>query len=408
MILDGRYKITAKLVECTFGKTFRAEDLRRYDHPCVVKQLKLASCPQAQRLFKTEAEILLALGTHDQIPQLLAYFEENGKFYLVQEYIAGHPLINELVPGQPLSEADVMSLLLQLLAVLEAVHSRNVIHRDIKPDNIIRRDADGKLILIDFGAVKILSSQSNPALTIAIGTTGYMPNEQISGKPTLSSDVYAVGMVGIQAITGIFPTSLPKDRDTSEVVWRDRARVSPKLAEVLEKMVRYDYRQRYPSAKEALAAVRALPTPPVTLPVTLPVTPPVTPPVTVPSPPPGSKLLIGAICVVGVVAGVLISTVIGPLWKDKVIYPPKLEMNGEAIAGALDGNDKIKPLNNSYSDTYVFTGSSGEEVTIEVNSKDFDTKLEVLDSDNNSLTVSMVRILILRLCSSCPKLGSIL
>jgi len=376
-VLDGRYEITAQLAEGAFGKTFLAQDSRRYGHPCVVKQLKLASYPPAQRLFKTEAEILLDLGTHDRIPQLLAYFEENGKFYLVQEHIAGHSLTDELVPGQPLEETHVMSLLLDLLPVLEAVHERNVIHRDIKPDNIIRRDADGKLVLIDFGAVKVLSSQSNPKTTIAIGTIGYMPIEQISGKPRLSSDVYAVGMVAIQAITGIYPTELPEDSQTKEVVWRDRARISPELAEVLETMVRYDENQRYPSAKEALAAVQALQTPPVT--------PPVNP--TVFSQPPRSKLPIGAIA--GLVAvAVLIPTVIGLLRNGEEIFPPELELNGKAIAGVLDRNDKINPLNNSYLDTYIFNGSRGEEVTIEVNSKEFDTKLEVFDSDNNSLVVN--------------------
>lgn len=295
-VLNKHYEITAQLAEGAFGKTFLAKDRRHDGHSCVVKQLKLASYPLAQRLFKTEAKILRNLGTHDQIPQLLDDFKENGKFYLVQEYIAGHSLTNELVPGQPLEETHVMNLLLELLAVLEAVHSRNVIHRDIKPDNIIRRDADEKLVLIDFGAVKVLFTQSNPQTTIAIGTIGYMPNEQMSGKPRLSSDVYAVGMVGIQAITGISPTSLPEDPQTKEVVWRDRARVSPELAEVLETMVRYDEQQRYPSAKEALAAVQALQTPPVTP--------------TVPSPPPRPKLPIGAIASVVAVA-VLIPTVIG-------------------------------------------------------------------------------------------------
>ena len=375
-MIKGRYEITKKLAEGAFGQTFLAKDTQRPGEPtCVVKQLKPAAVTVARRLFNTEAEMLENLGKHDQIPQLLAYVEENGEFYLVQEYIAGHPLTDELKPGEPLEEAQVMSILLELLSVLEFVHAQNVIHRDIKPDNIIRRDADGKLVLIDFGAVKKIVSQSNtqrtPHRTILIGTPGYMPNEQIDGQPKLSSDVYAVGMVAIQAITGIYPTQLPKDSQTKEVIWPNQAQVSPELAAVLEKMVYYDYRQRYSSAKEALAAVQALQTPPVNP--------------TIVSPPRGSKLPIGAISGVAAVA-LLVPIVIYLLPKDEAIFPDTtLKLNGEAIAGVLDENDIKKPLNNSYMDVYMFAGSSGDKVTIEVKSNDFDSKLEVLDSNNNSL-----------------------
>ncbi|MHC5827157.1 MAG: protein kinase domain-containing protein, partial [Nostoc sp.] len=178
--------------------------------PCVVKKLKLqASDPitleTARRLFDTEAQVLYKLGTHDRIPQLLAYFEENAEFYLVQELIEGHDLSQELTPGKTLSQDQVISLLQELLTILEFVHQQNVIHRDVNPRNILRRQPDGKLILIDFGAVKqittqIITPQGQTQATVAIGTPGYIPGEQAHGTPKLSSDIYATGIIAIQAL----------------------------------------------------------------------------------------------------------------------------------------------------------------------------------------------------------------
>ena len=153
-----------------------------------------------------------------------------------------------------------------ILEVLSFVHAQKVIHRDIKPDNI-RRRPDGKVVLIDFGAVKQVGSQlSRPlgnakaetSLTVAIGTPGYAPSEQTKGKPRLSSDVYAVGMIAIEALTGIEPEKLPEDPHTGELVWHDQAKVSPALRRVINRMVRYDFRQRYASAQEALDALETM------------------------------------------------------------------------------------------------------------------------------------------------------
>jgi serine/threonine protein kinase len=185
----------------------------------VVKQLKpQTSQPEtlamARRLFDTEAEVLYQLGNHDQIPRLLAHFEDNEEFYLAQEFIEGEPLTKEFAKGQPWTESQVIELLQDILQVLAFVHEQQVIHRDIKPPNLIRRQGDGKIVLIDFGAVKQVSTQVvNPEtgetnLTISIGTKGYMPNEQLAGTPRFSSDVYAAGMLGIQALTGVHPKSM--------------------------------------------------------------------------------------------------------------------------------------------------------------------------------------------------------
>ncbi|MGK7904461.1 MAG: protein kinase [Hormoscilla sp.] len=263
-ILDGRYQVTAPLGAGSFGQTYLAEDTKRPGQPkCVVKQLHLANPdPQirqtARRLFTTEAETLETLGEHRQIPRLLAYFEEEGEFYIVQEFIDGHPLSDELLPDRRLPSEEAIALVSEILEVLEFVHSRNVVHRDIKPQNIIRRHKDRKLVLIDFGAVKQVTAggiNSPGSRTVMIGTPGYMPTEQIEGFPHLSSDVYAVGAIGIQALTGLAPDRLLPDPKTDEIMWRQKAQVSDDLAEVLDGMVSRDRRQRYQSATEALQAI---------------------------------------------------------------------------------------------------------------------------------------------------------
>src|SRR5919202_2058669 len=270
-ILGGRYQIISHLGRGGFGTTFVAEARHLPGNPqCVVKQLKPKKNSEdplalqaARRLFDREAEVLYQLGNHERIPRLFAHFEEDGDFYLVQELIAGNELRKELQLGQQLSEAQVIVLCIEILEILEFVHQQDVIHRDIKPSNLIRRRQDGKIVLIDFGAVKqigtqVIASQDQTSLTIAIGSPGYMPNEQLAGKPRFCSDIYAVGILGIQALTGLNPRQFPEDLKTSEIIWRDQVRVSPDLADILDKMVRYDFRERYQSATEVLEAFNGL------------------------------------------------------------------------------------------------------------------------------------------------------
>lgn len=265
-VLRNRYKVSEKLGYGAFGDTYLARDQDLPGRPdCVVKHLKPKNySPEllsvAWRLFETEAKILHRLGSeYDRIPKLSAYFKENGEFYLVQEYIEGQDLGKELLPGKRLSESYVTRLLEDILTVLKVVHDNNVIHQDIKPPNLMRRK-DGKIVLIDFGAVKEISqlamnAQGQTSVTVAIGTEGYMPSEQGTGRPKFASDIYAVGMIGIQALTGIAPHLLPEDSQTGEIVWRNQAQVSDNLARLLEKMVRYDFRQRYADAADALKAL---------------------------------------------------------------------------------------------------------------------------------------------------------
>jgi serine/threonine protein kinase/Flp pilus assembly protein TadD len=270
--LGGRYKVISQLGAGGFGQTFLAQDLHLPGHPrCVIKRLLPQtsddkSLQMARRLFDTEARALYQLGSHHQIPSLFAHFEENQEFYLAQEFIEGESLTRQLRKGKTWSEEQVIALLRDILQILAFVHQQQVIHRDIKPSNLMRRRKDGRIVLIDFGAVKQVSTQTaNPDtgltdLTVSIGTQGYIPNEQLAGKPRFSSDVYAVGIIGIQALTGIHPKRLGEHPETGEIDWCDRApEISKELAEILECMVRYDFRDRYPTAVEALEAFQSLP-----------------------------------------------------------------------------------------------------------------------------------------------------
>lgn len=264
-VLAGRYQIRQILGGGGFGQTYIALDTHRPGYPkCVVKHFQpVTHNPEfmetARRLFTSEAETLEKLGYHDQIPRLLAYFEENQEFFLVQEFIEGHSLKVEMPAGQPWSEGKTIFLLRQILDILKFIHLHNVIHRDIKPDNIIRRVNDNKLVLIDFGAVKEVQTQmispKPTQITVAVGTPGYMSIEQVRGKPRPNSDIYSLGIVAIQALTGLNPRELEDDPHTGEVVWQHRTKISPELANVLSKMVLNNFKERYQNATEVLEAL---------------------------------------------------------------------------------------------------------------------------------------------------------
>jgi len=277
-ILKGQYQIVQVLSCGGFCQTYLAQDLSLPEQPtCVIKQLLLPVNPHSsslatlRRLFTREAQALEKLGHYPQVPQLLAYFEEDQQFYLVQEFIDGHPLTAELQPGQRWQESQVIELLQEILSILEVVHAHGLIHRDIKPSNLMRRESDNQIILIDFGSVKqawtqVVTTQGQtnanfavgiPA-TLAIGTPGYMPSEQGRGRPRPNSDIYALGMIGIQALTGLHPAQLLEDSETGEIIWQHHAYVSPELARVLNQMVRYHFHDRYQSVSEVMQALQPL------------------------------------------------------------------------------------------------------------------------------------------------------
>ena len=265
-LADQRYRVVSILGSGGFGCTYLAHDTRRPGEPvCVVKELSPASddpkvLEVARRLFAREAATLEKLGYHDQIPRLLAYFEENGGFYLVQEFVDGVTLDRELNQGDKWDTDRVLELLHQVLEILAFVHSHKVIHRDVKPANIMRRNSDRKFVLLDFGAVKEIRHANSTAgledlitgsKTVAIGTVGYASPEQLQGKPRESSDVYALGVIAIQALTGESPQDFLED-EMGEIFWQ-APNLPPELYRIIRKMVKRNYRERYNTALDALA-----------------------------------------------------------------------------------------------------------------------------------------------------------
>lgn len=267
-LLANRYEVQRHLSGGGFSQTFLAKDLHLPGQPiCVVKQLQpkysnVETLKIAKRLFDQEAEILHTLGqAHDQIPDLLAHFEQDGEFYLVQEFVDGNTLDQEIRPDEPLGEIPVIALMKDILSVLSFVHQHQVIHRDIKPSNLIRRHADQQIVLIDFGAVKAVqkpnAAQPNlgSALTISVGSPGYMPIEQAAGQPRFCSDVYAVGVLALCALTGLSPSQLEVDDQLQISCCRQPVTIRADLAMVIDRMIRRDYTQRYATAGDALVAL---------------------------------------------------------------------------------------------------------------------------------------------------------
>ena len=257
-LMRMRYRITEHFVSTDYSDTYLAEDEQLPDRPlCLVKRLKSQS-ERTSYLFDRETRILYSLGQHDRIPELLARFEEDGYFYLVYQFIEGQPLSEELIEGQPWEEHQVIALLQDILEVLVFVHKQEIIHRDLHPQNLIRRTSDRKIVLIDFGSVKEISNwQNNTCQTKSRGGTqqDYIPPEQAIGSPKLCSDIYAIGIIGIQALTGMKPKKFRVD-NVGNLIWKQNAQVSPEFAKVLDKMVLYAFPQRYQSATEALQGIQ--------------------------------------------------------------------------------------------------------------------------------------------------------
>jgi ABC-type branched-subunit amino acid transport system substrate-binding protein/serine/threonine protein kinase len=281
-ILAGRYRIIARLGQGGFARTYTAQDIQNPENPpCVVKEIPFPQSEnplvleRARRRFQREARALQTLGNNSRIPELFNHFEENSNFYLVQEFMQGTPLSQELPPGQRWTEAQTIAFLREILEILNSIHQANVIHRDITPSNLIRRQTDRQIVLIDFGAVREISTfTSNSTGEIltsqAIGTSGYMPAEQFNPRSTPQpyNDIYAVGIIAIQALTGQRPTNLPPDPETCEIIWdystpdRGMLQVSDRLRHILNKMVRFNFQNRYQSAAEVLQALDSPPPPP--------------------------------------------------------------------------------------------------------------------------------------------------
>lgn len=273
LLLHNRYRILGILGNGGFGATFAASD---QSHPdgliCVVKQLKPDTqdpnvFKMAKQLFEREAQTLGIVGNHPQIPRLLNFFESSQHFYLVQEYVKGLNLHQEVRKNGPFSEAGVQLFLSELLPIMQYIHGQKVIHRDIKPANLIRRQTDSKLVLIDFGAVKTqvntmmaANSSENTTLTnFVVGTEGFAPPEQLAQRPIYASDIFAIGVTCLFLLTGKTPREIGSDSSTGELNWRKLVSVSDNFAYVLQKMMELSIKPRYKSAQEVLDALALAP-----------------------------------------------------------------------------------------------------------------------------------------------------
>jgi serine/threonine-protein kinase len=283
-ILENRYQLVRELGRGGFGRTYLAEDLNKFREKCVLKefapQVKGAQeLKKAKELFEREAEVLYKL-KHPQIPAFRELFRVHGSsgesLFLVQDYVDGInycDLLNERIKqGQVFSEEEVIQLLRNLLPVLDYIHSLDVIHRDISPDNIIYRHRDKMPVLIDFGGVKEIAATAVSRYTQApvatrIGKQGYAPDEQMMrGKVSPSSDLYALAATALTLLTG---KPAPEIYNTAEAKWewRKYTHLGDELATILDRMLQYHAQNRYQSAQEVLAVLpkhhHHSPTPPV-------------------------------------------------------------------------------------------------------------------------------------------------
>jgi formylglycine-generating enzyme required for sulfatase activity/tRNA A-37 threonylcarbamoyl transferase component Bud32 len=274
-LLRNRYRVLRLLGEGGFSRTYATEDVDRLNAPCVIKQF----FPQVQgtlqrnkaaAFFKEEAFRLYELGeNHTQIPRLLAYFEQGSSLYLVQEFIAGKTLLQE-VQARYFTEAEIYQLLMDLLPVLQFIHAANVIHRDIKPENIIRRETDGKPVLIDFGGAKQVTQTTLARQATVIYTIGYAPSEQMAGFPCPGSDLYALGVTCIRLLTQCLPSQNTYGELNDPLynamngnwLWEEELQkkgitISTDLTHILNKLLKHLPSERYQSAIEVITDLQA-------------------------------------------------------------------------------------------------------------------------------------------------------
>jgi serine/threonine protein kinase len=268
-----RYRITKCLGEGAFGRTYLAEDTDLMGEPRVIKKLIAGTSrsieSKIRELFLREAQQLYNLN-HPQIPKLYAYFEQDDALYLVQDFVDGGNLFEEFFQSGIFSQDKIISLLKDLLPVLDYLHERKIIHRDIKPHNIMRRQQTEEIILIDFGAAKQTSTQIQSQPGTLIYTPGYAAIEHILGQPCAASDLYSLGATCVRLLTGCFPildgfgNTQDEIYDRSILEWRWREylhhqgkEINDELGKILDKMLARMLSDRYQSAEQVLAAINS-------------------------------------------------------------------------------------------------------------------------------------------------------
>ncbi len=258
-IVGGRYLITRYLGGKKGIETYLADNLRRqYQSPCLVKQIELPCVNnerkvRLERRFAEELLVLERLGYHEQIPQLWDHFEENDEFYLVQEYFQEDNLAQKIAQHD-LSTTQIMQILVSSLSVLRFIHQNRIIHRNIKPSNLLIDDKNHQVILTDFGILADIKSLPNS--TSEYGSDqdqqNYWSPEQIAGRPTISSDIYALGMTTIEALTKVKPANFERNQQTGKLLWSQDLNLDRRIIKIIDRMVQPDLGQRYQSADKVL------------------------------------------------------------------------------------------------------------------------------------------------------------
>ncbi|MEN9231779.1 MAG: protein kinase [Thermostichus sp. DG02_5_bins_236] len=265
LLVRNRYRAFKRIGQGGFGSTFLVRDQDMPSKPWrVIKQLRpVENSPQiaklSEELFNREAQVLERLGEHSQIPKLFAHFQEGGKFYLVQEFVQGITLSQEMHRNGVFSEEQARQVMQEVLLILSYVHSHNTVHRDIKPANLIRRKEDQRLVLIDFGAVKELGpGQEQVVEATAIRSLGFSPPEQVQGQAVgPSSDLYALAATCINLMTLESPAKF-YNHETGQWDWSDRLQLSPEFNSILTRMLQQTVSQRFATATEVLRALQGM------------------------------------------------------------------------------------------------------------------------------------------------------
>ncbi|AFY62710.1 serine/threonine-protein kinase [Synechococcus sp. PCC 6312] len=265
-LIQDRYYILKLLGTGGFGETYLAKDIGRASNPlCIIKYLKPASTTAAflkklRQLFLRQAEILGRLGHHEQMPALVSYFEQDGGFFIVHDYAEGHTLDQEFQTDQRWSESQATELLKNVLEILSFAHSQGVIHGDVKPENLVRRYRDNRIVLVDFGTVKQEQTQfttpdGDVHVSIAVSTPGYAAAADGTVIPDYGRDVQSVGYLGIRALTGVSIEALPRDQETGEIIWSSLALANFELEAFISRLAHPLPEERFSNASEALRAL---------------------------------------------------------------------------------------------------------------------------------------------------------
>ena len=257
-IVGGRYEILRTLGQGAFGHTFLARDTRE-DRDVAIKVLdaRNRNDAKAYELFRREADVLGAV-RHHGIPQVFESFQDlwygAPAAFLAMEYIEGTSLAQLIEEKRPLDGADVVNAFLELLGILDYLHSRvpPILHRDIKPSNIILRP-NGFPALVDFGSVRrVFLSPEESGSTIA-GTYGYMPYEQYMGQASPASDLFALGATFLHLLTGRAPRDFMNEEGRIQVP--ETLPTEPRLRAVIARLLRHSPTERFAHARDVRNAL---------------------------------------------------------------------------------------------------------------------------------------------------------